>query len=241
MPHPQAARRRGVHNPSSAYTLSMRFYFIRHGETLANAAHIHQGREGGLSPKGRAQAERDGKALEGLGIRRIIASDYPRAKETATIIDAHLHVPVLYSPLFAERHNPSEIIGKSTEDPTVAHITDQIDRSYHADDYRFSDEENFADLKMRAKKSLALLERQSGGTTCVVTHHKFLKMLLASMLYRDRLHATDFAKLSFFNPSDNAGITVVDYHPWRIFSKTRWEILGYNEKVLRQVRDTITY
>ena len=208
----------------------MRFYFIRHGETLANAAHIHQGREGGLSPKGRTQAERDGKALEGLGIRRIITSDYPRAMETASIINKHLNVPITASTLLAERKNPSEIIGKSTEDPAVAHITDQIDLSYHADEYRFSDEENFADLKRRALKCLALLGRQGGETTCVVTHHKFLKMLLASMLLGDRLHATDFAKLAFFNPSDNAGITVCDYHPLRFWSSNRWEILGYNQK-----------
>lgn len=35
-------------------------------------------------------------------------------------------------------------------------------------------------------------------------------MLVAYMLYRERLHSADFVKLSFFNYSDNAGITVVD-------------------------------
>ncbi len=209
----------------------MRFYFIRHGETLANAAQLHQGREGGLSSKGREQAERVGKALEGLGIRRIIASDYPRAQETADIINKHLHVPVTASSLLGERKNPSGIIGKSVDDPAVVRVTDQIDRSYHDDGYRYADEENFTDLKKRAERCLALLERQSAGTTAVVTHHKFLKMLLAVMLLGDRLHASGFAKLSFFNPADNAGITVVDYRPWHFWTKHRWEILGYNQKI----------
>ena len=209
----------------------MRFYFIRHGETLLNAAHIRQGEEGGLSPKGRAQAKATGKALEGLGIRRIIASSYPRAQETANIINEHLHVPVISSPLLGERRNPTEIIGKSTDDPEVARIIDLVDLSYHADDYRYSDEENFEDMKERARKCLALLASQGVRDTAVVTHHKFLKMLLAYMLYRERLHAADFAKLSFFNPADNAGITVADYHPLRFFSRTRgWELVGYNEK-----------
>lgn len=209
----------------------MRFYFVRHGETLLNAEHIRQGTEGSLSENGRHQAENVGCALEHLSIARIIASPYPRAKETAQIINVHLNVPIIYSALLGERRNPKEIIGKHTDDPEVARIIDQIDLSYHDDDYRFSDEENFTDLKKRAKKCLALLSRQGARNTCVVTHHKFLKMLLSYMLHRERLHAADFAKLSFFNTSDNAGISVCEFHPWKLFSPTRgWEIVSYNEK-----------
>lgn len=208
----------------------MRFYFVRHGETLLNAEHIRQGVDGGLSPNGQCQAENAGRDLEHLGIERIIASTYPRAQETATIINAHLKVPSIYSELLVERRNPSEIIGKRTDDPEVARIIDQIDLSYHDDDYRFSDEENFVDMKKRAKKCLALLACQDAHTTCVVTHHKFLKMLIAYMLYRERLHAADFAKLSFFNTADNAGITVCKFHWWKIFSPTRgWEVVSYNQ------------
>ena len=137
-----------------------RFYFIRHGETIANAANIRQGEEGGLSEKGRAQAEQAGRSLRRFPIKRIIASPYPRARETAAILRTHLAVPVIYSPLLAERRNPSEIIGKDTRDPGVVRIVDQIDLAYHPDDYRFSDEENFTDLKKRARKCLALFARQ---------------------------------------------------------------------------------
>ena len=125
---------------------------------------------------------------------------------------------------------PSEIIGKSTGDPTTIPITDRIDLAYHDDNYRFSDEENFTDLKKRARKCLDLLSHQGAHKTCVVTHHKFLKILLAYMLYRERLTATNFTKLSFFNYSSNAGISVCEYHPWKLFSRTRgWEIVDYNE------------
>src|ERR1035437_1897510 len=96
-----------------------RFYFVRHGETILNAQHIRQGEEGALSEKGRAQAEMVGQYLKHFRIKRSIASDYPRAKETAKIINKYLKAPILYSPLFAERRNPSEIIGKSTHDPEV--------------------------------------------------------------------------------------------------------------------------
>jgi broad specificity phosphatase PhoE len=158
-------------------------------------------------------------------------SAYPRAQETAALINTYLHVPVIVSSLFIERRNPSEIIGKHTNDPEVIRIVDQMDLAYHDDDYCFSDEENFADLKKRARKCLSLLARQGARETCIVTHHHFLKMCIAYLLYRERLHAADFAKLAFFNISDNAGITVVEFHPWRFLSPTQgWEVVSYNEQ-----------
>jgi broad specificity phosphatase PhoE len=208
-----------------------RFYFIRHGETILNAEHIRQGVEGSLSPNGREQAKQVGHYLKNFPIGRIISSSYPRAEETAKIIDEFLRVPIIYSPLLIERRNPSEIIGKHTDDPEVVRIVDQMDLSYHDDNYRFSDEENFADLKKRAQKCLNLLARQGARETAVVTHHVFLKMLVAYLLYREHLHAADFVKLSFFNYSNNASITVCEFHPWKMFSPTMgWEVVSYNEQ-----------
>jgi broad specificity phosphatase PhoE len=210
-----------------------RFYLVRHGETLMNAQHIHQGEEGALSENGRHQAEKVGRYLKQFSVRRIISSPYPRARETSMIINNYLAVPVNYSPLLAERRNPSEIIGKDRDDRNIKLIADRIDLAYHEDEYRFSDEENFIDLKKRARKCLTMLARQNSRELCVVTHHKFLKMLIAYFLYRERLHAADFAKLSFFNTSDNAGISICEFHPWKLFSKTRgWEVVSYNEQAL---------
>ncbi len=207
-----------------------RFYFVRHGETILNAEHIRQGEEGALSKKGREQAEKVGQYLKRFPIERIISSTYPRARETATIVNTHLKVPIIYSPLLAERRNPSEIIGKNRDEPDIVRIIDQMDLAYHEDDYRFSDEENFIDLKKRAKKCLNLLARQGTFETAVVTHHHFLKILIAYLLYRERLHAADFTKLSFFNVSDNGGVSICEYHPWKMFSATRgWEVISFNE------------
>ncbi|MFA6407858.1 MAG: histidine phosphatase family protein [Candidatus Paceibacterota bacterium] len=207
-----------------------RFFFVRHGETLLNSEHIRQGEDGNLSEKGRRQAAQVGAALKSLPIERIISSTYPRARETAQIINTYLNVPVIFSTLLTERRNPSEIIGKKTHDPDVIRIVDAMDLAYHDDDYRISDEENFSDEKERARKCLNILASQGAHETVVVTHHHFLKMLIAYALYHERLHAGDFIKLSFFNVSDNAGITVCEYHPWKMFSATRgWQIVSFNE------------
>lgn len=208
-----------------------RFYLVRHGETLLNKEHVRQGPEGDLSPLGQQQAEQVGNYLKQFPIESIISSTYPRAKETSLIIKKYLRVPVTYSQLLVERKNPSEIIGKKTHDPEVIKVVDQMDLAYHEDDFRFSDEENFADLRKRGRKCLALLARQGAPHTVVVTHHVFLKMLISYMLYHEHLHAADFTKLTFFNVSDNAGITVCEFNPLHIFSKTRgWKVISYNEQ-----------
>lgn len=207
-----------------------RFYFVRHGETILNAAHIRQGAEGGLTEKGKAQAAAAGTYLATCGITKLIVSPFERTRETAAIINEKLQVPVLYSPLVAERRNPSEIIGKSGEDPEVARIVDEMDLSYHDDDYRFSDEENFQDMKERARETLNLLAQEGASRTGVITHSIYLKMLIAYLLYRDTLHAKDYVKVSYFNAADNAAVTVCEYWPLFAFSKTRgWKVLSYNE------------
>lgn len=207
-----------------------RFYFVRHGETLLNAAHIKQGAEGGLSEKGKQQAKTIGALFAPLRISSILSSPYERAQETAGIINEQVHTTISYSLLLAERRNPSDIIGKSRDNPAVLRIIDQMDLAYHDDDYRFSDEENFIDLKRRARQCLWYLVLHGRARTCVVTHHAFLKMLLSYMLYREKLRAREYVKLSFFNQSDNGGVSVCEFHPWKLLSPTRgWEVVSYNE------------
>lgn len=207
-----------------------RFYFVRHGQTILNAKHIRQGSEGGLTEQGKAQAKRTGEFLSSLPIKRIIASPFERTVETAGLINESFHLPISYTPLLAERRNPSEIIGKTYEDPLVKSIINRIDLSYHQDNEHYSDEENFEDLKNRARACLKHLERSRGTDFIVVTHGIFLKMLLGFMLYRERLHTPEYIKLSFFNPADNGAITVCEYHPWRRWlERTRgWYITSYN-------------
>ncbi len=208
-----------------------RFYIVRHGRTILNAKRIRQGAEGGLDAAGQHQAHAAGAYLRDKRIQKMLVSPFERTRETAAIINTYLKVSTTYSPLLTERRNPSEIIGKSAEDPHVEMIVDQMDLSYHDDNYRYSDEENFADLKKRAKRCLSFLGRTSGTRICVVSHSIFLKMLLSYLLYRGGLHAHDYIKLAFFNPADNGGITICEYNPWKyFFSKTRgWSIVAYNE------------
>ncbi|MGH7141593.1 MAG: histidine phosphatase family protein [Minisyncoccia bacterium] len=145
------------------------FFFVRHGETLLNAQNIRQSEKGGLSPRGVAQAESTARFLAHFGIRLILASPYERTRQTAEILQKHLHCPVRYLRILVERRNPFEIIGKSADDPAIKRVIDLMDLSFHDDTYRYSDEENFVELKKRAAAALLQLARRGRGRTAVVT------------------------------------------------------------------------
>lgn len=209
------------------------FYLIRHGETLLNKEHIKQGADGALSEKGIEQAEAVGKALKDHGIQKILTSPYERAVQTATIMQKALSCPIEINDLLRERKNASEVIGKKTDDPEVVRITSATAYGYHENEYRFSDEENFTDLKIRARKCLRMLQGTWSRKVVVVTHHAFLQMLLSYITVGESLHANDYVKMAYYNPAKNAGITLCVYHPHHgKFKATRgWEIVTYSQAV----------
>ncbi len=212
-------------------------YFIRHGETHLNAKGIRQGRDGGLTERGRAQALETAKRFPKETDRPevIIASPYERTKETASIIASELDMQVEYSDLLVERRNPSEIIGRSGEDKEVKHIIDIIDKSFHGDDLRYSDEENFTDLKERAKELLEYIKTRPESRIIMVTHSIFLKMVASYMLFGEELTASKYNTLSYLNPIDNGGITICSYtkqeKSWFKKEKEEWQIITWNDLI----------
>jgi probable phosphoglycerate mutase len=205
-------------------------YFVRHGETKLNAQNIRQGSEGSLTEKGREQALATAKRFpKEIGRPQIIiASPYQRTKETAEIIAEELNMKVKYSDLLVEKRNPSQVIGHWGGEREVKQIIDRIDKSYHADDLRVSDEENFIDLKARAKKLLAYIGGRREKRIIMVTHAIFLKMVVSYMLYGDKLTASEYNNLSYFNPINNAGMAICSYtHHW--FKKDEWKLIIWND------------
>ncbi len=205
-------------------------YFVRHGETENNAANIRQGPNGPLSARGREQALATAKRFPKHRGRPqvIIASPFQRTKETAEIIAKELNMPVEYSDLLVERRNPTEIIGHSGGEKEVRLIVDQIDKSFHDDNLRYSDEENFVDLKARAKKLLRYITRRSESRIIMVTHGIFLKMVAAYMTEGDKLTASEYNELSYFNPVNNASMAICAYKThW--FRPNEWRILVWND------------
>jgi broad specificity phosphatase PhoE len=81
---------------------------LRHGQSEFNVVYSATRRDPGirdpaLTVEGRRQAAETARALAGHGIRRILASPYTRALETAAIIAETLDVRIAVDPLVGER------------------------------------------------------------------------------------------------------------------------------------------
>ncbi len=82
---------------------------MRHGQSEFNLAFTATRRDPGivdprLTPLGHEQAERAAEALAGEGLKRIIASPYTRALQTAAPIAQRLGLPVFINPIVRERY-----------------------------------------------------------------------------------------------------------------------------------------
>ena len=207
-------------------------YFVRHGETEFNALGLRQGPEGHLTERGKAQALETAKRFPKHRAQPqvIFSSPYERTKETAEIIAKELGMKVKYSDLLVERRNPSQIVGRYGDEREVREIIDRIDKSFHDDNLRYSDEENFIDLKKRAKKLLKFIRSRSEDRIMMVTHGIFLKMVVSYMLLGDKLTASEYNKLSYLNPINNAGIAICSYKS-HLFKKDEWKLIIWNDLI----------
>ena len=84
---------------------SKHFYMIRHGETVANLNRIMAGHmDSPLTDRGRQQADAARVVVENLPVKptMIIHSHLSRARDTATIINQNLNMPISEDSDFAE-------------------------------------------------------------------------------------------------------------------------------------------
>lgn len=211
-------------------SMTKHIYFVRHGESDANKAGIRQGPDSTLSEEGQVQAERAGQRFKAFGIDHIVASPYTRTTQTAAIIHTHLHVPVEYSDLFRERKNPSEILGRTSDDPHAIEITKQLFENYHIPGKRYSDEENFEDLKERADAAVRFLEEHQAQNILVVSHGLFMRIFFARALFGEGLTSREFVKTAYSLSSHNTGIAHFEYDPERVgWDNKGWLLKRWND------------
>lgn len=94
---------------------------LRHGQSLFNLHFTATRRDPGipdpeLTPLGHAQAREAADALAAEGIRRVVASPYTRAIQTAMPLVESLGVPLTINPLVRERYAFSCDIGSPRAD-----------------------------------------------------------------------------------------------------------------------------
>ena len=88
--------------------------------------------------------------------------------------------------------------------------------------------ENFVDLKKRAKKLLSFTKHRWQKRIIMVTHSRFLKLVVAYMIYGDKLTASQHNNLSYFNKIENAGMAICS-HTSHWFKKDEWKLIVWND------------
>ncbi|HEX4662448.1 MAG TPA: histidine phosphatase family protein [Candidatus Saccharimonadales bacterium] len=153
-------------------------YFIRHGASEANLAHLTAGQlDSPLSNQGRQQANKTGQELRKAGRRFdvIVSSTLSRSAETAQIIADMIDYPydhIVYSPDLCERFcgdfegQPFEDYKTTPEDVAAA--------TYHV--------ESIQDLYVRAKKVATWLETTYPGQEILVVSHSGIGKMLRIVL-----------------------------------------------------------
>jgi broad specificity phosphatase PhoE len=182
----------------------MRFYIVRHGESEANVANAvktireAQPNHSPLSPKGKVQASQLAERFTRLPVDMIITSDYTRAHQTALTIGDKLGRSVVASELFREVAHPSNYDSWRQE-----HKKDP-----------------FQTFRQAAQKALSFLIKQKSENIIVVTHSGFIKTLICTMAFGDKLDQETYHALGNLLHSENTGITICDYVDgvWKLFT-----------------------
>lgn len=200
----------------------MKLYLIRHGETIGNKQEFHQVPETPLTETGIEQVKRVAKRLKSRNIGLIYASTHDRTKKTAEIISEVIGAPIELWGNLTEIRRPKEIVGKSANDPKIRKIEDLLFENFGKKGWRYSDEENFEDLLIRGKSVLNhLLDRHKDQTVLCVSHGTFIKVIIATAIFGEKLTPEVFLTLRHKMWAGNTGITLLEHdqkHGWRLLT-----------------------
>lgn len=153
-----------------------KLYFIRHGQSKGNAAGIISGHDDHeLNEKGHRDAENAALKVP-TNIEAIYSSDLTRCKQTAEIINAHIHVPLTIDPRFKERHFGS-LTGKAWEEFDQDHAirNKDADQEY---DYRPYGGESVDEVSIRLHAALDdIKEAHQNASVLIVTSGGIIRLM----------------------------------------------------------------
>lgn len=161
-------------------------YLVRHGETAYNRRSVVQGGgiDSDLNDTGYAQADALATRLADEPVDAVYASTLNRAKQTADVL-ARPHEPISKTYL---RDLEEMDWGIFEGDPPTEQRNEAmgaIKARWRAGQYDHGVEggESIRDVQARARRAMEhVVTREAGKTVIVVTHGRYLRVLLASLL-----------------------------------------------------------
>ena len=144
------------------------FWFLRHGETDYNAAGLSQGAlDISLNATGRAQAAAAGPLLAGQGIATIICSPMQRTRETTSIINEFLNLPVELEPGLRE-----VVFGGMEGKPLYPWFSEWLEGSYTPEGA-----ETFFQVLERVEEAMERVLTTAQGPLLIVAHGGIFRAL----------------------------------------------------------------
>lgn len=202
----------------------MKLYLARHGETNNNRINCIGNFGDQLSELGRRQAEELAKRVGNIGIDIILASSYRRAQETAEIVAQETGKIAQTTDLLGEKKWPSQITGKPLADPEVVKMFELLREKNNVDPgWHFSDEENFCDVKNRARLFIEYISDLDGKNILAISHGYFIKMVIATMMHGEGLSYDIFRNFFHFITVANASLTLCAKE------QTAWKLVTLND------------
>jgi probable phosphoglycerate mutase len=202
----------------------MKLYLVRHGESLANKEGFHHTPETPLSEDGIKQAKTVAERLKNIEIDFIYSSPQKRARQTAEIISKQKNLPIEFWDFLREIRVPSEVWGKSINDPEIKKIDNTYDLKFLKNE-RYSDDETFVELANRAQTVLDhLLDKHKAENVLCVSHSTMTKMIVAKIIFGNTLIPTQFILLRKHLWAKNTGITICEHS-----KKYGWSLNTWND------------
>jgi glucosyl-3-phosphoglycerate phosphatase len=154
----------------------MKLYVIRHGQTTGDVEDRFGGAyDDGLTPEGFAQAEAMAKELAERGIRRIVCSDLIRAKQTASVLQAHTGASLVEDARVRERNQYGRFSGmRKAEHGDVAAAAK--DRFFTAEEG-----ETYEEFAVRLAEGFTDIAK-ADETTAIVWHGGGMRVLFREIL-----------------------------------------------------------
>ncbi|HBT81138.1 hypothetical protein A2757_02430 [Candidatus Giovannonibacteria bacterium RIFCSPHIGHO2_01_FULL_48_47] len=207
----------------------MKLYFVRHGETNSNLQKSVVSFNDQLTELGRKQAQELAERIAHVSIDVMIASPHKRTKETAEIIARKINKDVQETTLLGEKKWPSEIEGKLLKDPEVEKVFDLLKERNNTDpNWHYSDEENFLDIKKRAKLFIKYVSELPAKNILAVSHEYLIKMVIATMMLDDQLSYEIFRNFFYFTLLNNTSLTLCEKEmdAWKLITLNDQQRLG---------------
>jgi broad specificity phosphatase PhoE len=202
-------------------------HLVRHGESEGNVGGKWQTEESSLTQNGREQASLLANRLATYPFDVILSSKMKRAMQTADIIADHIKVPIESTVLLNERRRPTEQLGIEKNNPEALLAEMEIKTRFDEENFRFSDEENFSDLKYRVQNFFHFLKDRKENNILVVTHEIFMRMIAAYIAHGEDITSEEGKQFFRTFHANNTGMSIIRENQGD--NKSSWDLLTWND------------